>query len=382
MKVVYSIGVCLNGGGIGNIAYNAVEEIYRKKYLEKAICQEYTPGKIPSKKVIELKFLKFLSRYPLRFIEKYLFKNFKSYYHIGQIYGFFSSKKISECKIFHSWRGSGIRPMEKAKKLGAKTIIVNASSHPKMQKKLLEEEYAKYGLSFKPYSKQQLKTAIVEIDKADYIEVPSDFVEKSFIEEGVPREKLIKIPFGVDLNKYSGKKNKKDGKFRAVFVGSVMIRKGIQYLLQAWDELKLENSELIIVGNICSDAKKIVEKYKGNKTIKFTGFDDPKKYYAISDVFVFPSIEEGSALVTYEAMASGLPLIVTFNTGSVAREGKEGFILPIRDVVKLKEKIKFMYDNPKICEEMGKNARKHVENFPWENYGKKILEVYGRILNE
>ena len=293
-----------------------------------------------------------------------------------------ASKKIEKCDIFHGWRNTSKKQIIKARKLGAKIIVTNASSHPLTQKKLIEEEYKKYNIEIKVFSKKMLERVLWELKNADYIIIPSEFAEKSFLENNFPKEKLIRIPFGVDLDKYPPVKEKKDHKFRALFVGQVTIRKGISYLLKAWDELKLKNAELIIVGNICSDAKKIEKRYEKSKSIIFTGYDDPKKYYKISDIFVFPSIEEGSALVTYEAMASGLPLVVTFNSGSIVRDGKEGFVIPIRDVKAIKEKIKYFYDNPKEAEKMGKNARKLVEKFPWEKHAKEITKFYEKIWRE
>src|SRR3989339_721248 len=160
-------------------------------------------------------------------------------------------------------------------------------------------------------------------------------------------------------------------------------KKGIQYLLPAWEELQLKNAELVIVGRTWPDAAEVVKKYKDNKSIKFLGFcPNPSKYLQQSSVFVSPSIEEGSALTTYEAMATGLPLIATPNTGSVMRNGKEGFIIPIRDINKLKEKIKYMYDNPEIVKQMGKNARKLMEQYSWEKYGENLFKEYLRVLDE
>jgi len=382
MKIVYSVGVSLGGGGIGDTANYAVKEIYKEKVLMRVLCLENKQKVIPLDKIITTKWTKYPLRYPLRAIQKYIFKNFDSYYWTDYIHDFFTRNKIPKCDIFHYWKSHGEISSIKARKMGAIILVESASSHPLTFKKIMEEEYHRLNIPFRVLTKKNIKKQLRELNNADYVVIPTDFVEQSFLENEFPKEKLIKTPFGVDLDIYSDKKEKKDEKFRAIFVGQVSIRKGIHYLLQAWEELKLKNAELVIVGNICGDARKFVEKYSSNKTIKFTGFDDPKKYYKQSDVFVFPSIEEGSALVTYEAMASGLPLIATFNSGSVAREGKDGFIIPIRDVKELKAKIKFMQDNPIICDKMGKSARKYMEKFPWENYGKNILKAYKRILKK
>lgn len=245
---------------------------------------------------------------------------------------------------------------------------------------MLDEEYALWDIKFDTAREEDIVRLEEEINNSDYVLIPSDFIEQSFIKQNFPKEKLIKIPFGVDLKKFSPKKNKPDNKFRAVFVGSVQVRKGIQYILKSWSELKLKNAELIIVGRVWPDGHSIVEKYKTDPTIKFVGFEDPRGYYQQSDICVFASIEEGSALATYEAMASGLPLITTFNSGSVVRDGKDGFIIPIRDVSALKNKISYFYNNRAEIKKMGKNARKHMEQFSWEKYGEKLINVYDSIL--
>jgi glycosyltransferase involved in cell wall biosynthesis len=137
---------------------------------------------------------------------------------------------------------------------------------------------------------------------------------------------------------------------------------------------------LVIIGNICDDARKLIKEYQNEESIRFVGFADPREEYKQSDIFVFPSLEEGSALVTYEALASGLPLITTFNSGSIIRDGKEGIIIPIRDVNAIKEKILYFYKNPKEIKKMAKNARKRVEEFTWKDYEKKVAQAYKKIL--
>jgi len=380
MKVNYSVGTTLGGTGIGNTAYQAVLGIQKAGCLNKVYCLNSKNVKIPKDKIKSLGPLIYLLWYPLKGIQRYIIKRFNPYAILDKVYDILTSWRIGKSDIFHSWLGHSKRSMEMVRKLGAITIVECASSFPSTQRKLVQEEYNKWGEQTLVSSNKQIKEAIHELYKSDYVTIPSDFVEKSFIENGFPKEKLIKIPFGIDLKKFNTKKEKKDNKFRAIFVGSVQLRKGIQYLLQAWEELKLKDAELIIVGRVWGDAENIVSKYRKNKTIKFIGFAEPKKYYSKSDVFVFPSIEEGSALVTYEAMASGLPLITTFNSGSIARNGKEGFILPIRDIKTLKAKIKYMYDNPKKAIQMGVAARKHVENFTWERYGENLVKAYERVL--
>jgi glycosyltransferase involved in cell wall biosynthesis len=91
-------------------------------------------------------------------------------------------------------------------------------------------------------------------------------------------------------------------------------------------------------------------------------------------VAVLPSLEEGQALFVWEALASGLPCIVTKETGAIFTEGKEGFYVPARDSKKLAESIQYYYDNPSEVSKMGKAARVFAEEHPWERFRKELLE--------
>jgi glycosyltransferase involved in cell wall biosynthesis len=271
--------------------------------------------------------------------------------------------------------------MQKAKQLGAIAVKEGASSHPLAQYNLLKSEFEKYKTKYR-HSARALERSLKEIQMCDYIFVPSDFAYQTYIDNKVAEEKLVKIPFGVDLEMFSPKKRKTGDRFRAVFVGQIGLRKGVQYLLEAWRTLGLKNAELVLRGRIMPDARKLIRHYRSKINLVTPGHGDPGQDYLKSDIFVFPSIEEGSALASYEAMASGMPVIVTQNTGSIARNGRDGFVIPIRDIKILASKIRYLYDNPDERRRMGKNARKQAEKYPWDNYGNKIVQTYQRILNE
>jgi glycosyltransferase involved in cell wall biosynthesis len=378
MKVIYMLNSDFAMGGTGTTAYNAASGINRHNCLKKLIVRDYKETEISNKLIAKpIPFGRFFPRI-LNGASQYLFRNFPSQHYNNIIFDNLSLKHIEKCDILHAWNHP-IKCIEKAKKSGAIIVKEGASSHPLTQYKILKSEFSKYKIIYEP-SKKALDRNLKEIKLADYIFVPSDFVYKSYIENKVPKEKLIKIPFGADLKKFTPNKEKSDDKFRAVFVGQIQLRKGVQYLLKAWHKLNIENSELILRGRIHPDAKKIVDYYRNKINIVTPGHGDPRKDYANSDIFVFPSLEEGSALVSYEAMASGLPVIVTFNTGSIARDKKDGFIIPIRDSDALAKKIKYFYDNPAEVKRMGKNARKQAEKYSWQNYGENIVKAYKRIM--
>ncbi len=381
VDVVYVIGSKLGSTGIGMIAYNIVKHLEDSGLTYKIFCRGYDKKlKLNKKNIKSFGYLETLS-FPLRFLQKKLNLNIDPFKHVNYFFGKGVARNLPKCKIYHTWTDLAPEAIRKAKKFGSILILEGANSHILNASNILKYENKKYGVS-DPYYKHKLKSVLETYKLYDYVICPSKFVYNSFLENGFSEDKLVLIPYGVDLEKFPAGKIKKDSKFRAIFVGSLQLRKGIQYMLQAWEELRLKNAELVVVGRVWPDTARIVDRYKNNPTIKFTGFDsNTSSHLRASDIFVFPTVEEGSALVTYEAMASGLPMVTTFNSGTVARDGKEGFIIPIRDLKILKDKIFYFYNNPKIVKKMGRNARKLVEKYSWENYGERLVKEYRRILN-
>jgi glycosyltransferase involved in cell wall biosynthesis len=379
-EVIYLINADFAFPGTGFTAYNAVRGTYRHGLLKRVIVKHYRESEIDSRLIKKpmpygRQFTKILNG--IRF---YVSHDFQSQYVSDLFFDRFASRYVDKCDIFHSWTFP-IKCIEKAKNTGAVIVGEGASSHPLTHSRLLYEESQKYGYPFRPSKRTDgyMKTFFKGMDLTDYVFVPSNFVYQSYLENNVPEEKLVKIPFGVDLQKFTPVKDKKDDVFRAVFVGQIELRKGVQYLLEAWSGLNLKNSELILRGRIHPNAKKIIDSYRQKINLKTPGWGDPKEDYSKSDVFVFPSIEEGSALVSYEAMASGLPIVATFNTGSVARDGIDGFVIPIRNIDILAEKIRYFYDNPEEAKRMGTNARQNIEKYNWNEYEENIVKAYRRI---
>ena len=159
-------------------------------------------------------------------------------------------------------------------------------------------------------------------------------------------------------------------------------------MLKAFDELNLQNSQLLMIGNIDKEIKFKINKYKSNKKIIFKNSMSQSKLneqYSGSNVFITCSIEEGLSMVQLQAMSCGLPIICTPNSGGdeIIEDGKDGYILPIRDIEKLKKKILYLYNNQSICFEMGVRAQKKVkDSFSWELYGKNVISTYQNLLKK
>jgi glycosyltransferase involved in cell wall biosynthesis len=114
--------------------------------------------------------------------------------------------------------------------------------------------------------------------------------------------------------------------------------------------------------------------------VKLAGFRrDPAPVYRSADVFAFPSLAEGSALVTYEALASGLPVVTTANAGSVVRDGIEGFIIGAGDAGALAQRLDELHRDPCLREAMGRAARERAAAYTWERYGRAFAQALAAL---
>jgi glycosyltransferase involved in cell wall biosynthesis len=219
------------------------------------------------------------------------------------------------------------------------------------------------------------KRFVEEYRLADLLLVLSETAANTFRARGFPEEKLFYLPRGVDVERF--KPGQRPGKFRAVFSGALIKRKGIHHVLEAWHRLNLPHAELWLVGSVHDEAKPFLKQF-WRDNIRVVGFvRDPETYLNQSTVHVFPSQWEGSAKVTYEAAACALPQVTTREAGDVVRDGVEGIIVRPRDVDAIAAALEHLHRHPEIVEQMGSAARRRVvENFTWDHFRTRLLDAY------
>ena len=377
-RVLYSIGVRFAGGGIGNVAHHGVSGLYRHGMLRRLLCGSYRSTEIPDACIRSLgplsRLLRKLAVYdPGRF-------RITSFHNV--LYDRWVRRNLEPCDIFLSWNGFGLQALRKAKAGGARTAVYRASSHPLEQARLLREEHLRWGQRHESRG-AAVDRATTEIQEADYVVIPSDFVYQSCLKQGLEPHKLIQIPFGVDVTRFHPPgAPPAEIPFRVLFVGQLGLRKGAQYLLQAWEKLRWSDAELWLVGRVQTDFEALLRSYRHLPGLRLqTHIADLAPFLRRGHLFIFPTIEEGSALAVYEAMASGLPVITTPNAGSLVRDDQDGYIVPIRDVETLAERMEALRTDAQRRSEMGKAARRRVEPYTWRRYADalaaKLDEVAG-----
>lgn len=371
-------------------AFNLAEELNKKEFLKQLITSypKYYVNKhnyIHKSKVISI--------YLKELIQRSFLKNFFDLNDILTEYFDLRASKSLDYKnldILIGWSSFSYRSFLKVKNEKCIKVLERGSTHIDFQNQILNEEYSIQNLKIKPISKYIIEKEKKEYELADFIMVPTDFVKQTFIDKGFKKEKIIKNPYGVNLKEFGPRETGKIKQevFRIIYTGTISVRKGVLYLLEVFNDLKFENIELLMIGNVEKDLIKKLKKYKSNKKIVFKKSvkqSELKKFYHISDVFVTCSIEEGLSMVQLQAMSCGLPVISNINSGGeeIIDNGIDGYILPIRDKLKLKEKIIYLFNNRDLCIKMGYNAEKKAANhYSWEKYGQNAISIYQELLNK
>ena len=378
MRVVYSIASRFAGGGIGTTACHAVRGIHQAGHLARLTCLGYEPTEIPEALIASVWFpsRRYLRVSPLRY-----------FWLKDRWFDRRAAKRLSApMDIFHGWNSHCLRCLRRARELGAVTFVERASAHIGVQTRLLEEEHARFGLKLPPCLAELTERSIAEYDAADYVRIPSEFVRRSFLDEGFPEERLVQGPFGVDLGRFSPRPEPE--RFTVLMVGLVDLRKGVLDLLEAWARLGVSSERpgsprLVLQGWVDPAIARLVQGYRRRCVFETPGFTPGvAAAYAEASVLCLPAIEDGYPLVVLEAMASGRPVVVSENTGSkdAVREGVDGFVVPIRSPDAIAEKLQWLLDHPAERAAMGRAAREQALGFPWRNYGLGLVAAYERAL--
>lgn len=221
----------------------------------------------------------------------------------------------------------------------------------------------------------------LEAIEADRVLAPSAYVRETLIAHGVAPERIALLPYGVDSARFRPADTPRKGSFRILYVGQIGQKKGIKYLLEAVRRLALPDTELLLVGGIVGSGKGLAPYREWFRHIAHVPYHEVHALYQAADIFVYPSLHEGSAFANLEAMASGLPVITTANAGAPVRDGEDGFVVPIRDTGALMERIELLYQDRARLAKMGEWARERAEGFTWAGYRAELDRLLLELRN-
>ncbi len=295
-----------------------------------------------------------------------------------------------------TFNSAGLEVLQAARRKGLRTVMEQTIAPMRIELQLRGDEAGRFpgweasneGAGASDYCDREEE----EWKSADAVICGSEFVRDGIAQCGGPVEKCVVVPYGVDVGGLAAASKlrtedrgsprrirpladqRADDRYRllrVLTVGTVGLRKGSPYVLEAAKQLK-GKAMFRMVGSIgvTREAEQRLREH-----LELTGpvpGSELAEHFAWADLFLLPSLCEGSATVTYEALAYGLPVICTPNTGSVIRDGMEGFIVPIRDAAAIVERLERFRDDPELLEKMSKNASARATEFTVAKYGDRL----------
>ncbi len=285
--------------------------------------------------------------------------------------------ELNDSPAAYVWTDISINTLKRIKQLGKTIFLEQINCYSGKSKSILDDAYQKLGLKESELSKnvttipteKKIQQENQKIELADFIFCPSPEVKKSFEEIGIPDKKLFLTSYGWSPERFLDRERTKseDSPFTVLFVGSICVRKGSHLLLRAFVKSGIKGKLILcgqiepIIAEVCKDmlARQDIVHFPYNPDISLA--------YKTADIFAFPSLEEGGPLVTYEAMAHGLPVIVSpMGGGAIVREGIDGFIVHPYDEDALIESLRKLAYSPDLRATMGKAALKRAQEFTWD----------------
>jgi len=292
-----------------------------------------------------------------------------------------------EAEVIQAIAGYATEPFDHADKTGALRVVDCPNSHPRTYQAHWQQECDIWCPGEKiPVPNWMLTRMKREMERADVVLCPSLFVRDTMVQNGIPAEKCFVNPFGVDTRQFKPR-TQVPTKPKYISVGTICLRKGFQYLFQAFALVKKEipEAELLVVGDYKIDFRMQRSQWEGSFThIPFATHQVLSELLATCSAFVFPSVEEGLARVISEAMASGLPIIASYESGATTliRDGVEGIIVPPREPARIAEAMVRLGRDPSLNADMGRAAYESgARNNSWQDYGDRLVAEYGRRLS-
>jgi glycosyltransferase involved in cell wall biosynthesis len=284
-------------------------------------------------------------------------------------------------KAVYVFNSAGLEILHTARQRGLKGIFEQTIAPRSIEWALLKEEAQRFDGWETPAAKDSMMEDYcaresAEWAAADLVICGSEFVREGIIRCGGDPAKCVVVPYGLERRvEAAPRAPRRDGPLRVLTVGAVGLRKGAPYVLEAARRLGAR-AELRMVGSVqvLPEAERQLRAH-----VELTGVvprTEVAAQYAWADVFLLPSLCEGSATSTYEALFHGLPVICTPQTGSVVRDGSDGFIVPARDGAAIAEKLALLADKPELLAEMSRNARGRSSAFTLEKYGERLIAAF------
>jgi glycosyltransferase involved in cell wall biosynthesis len=276
--------------------------------------------------------------------------------------------------VAYLWPAVRLETYRRVKEKGHRILVERINCHRQTSRRILDAEYARLGL---PPTHGITEAAVREerekLALADHVFSPGAPVTESLLDAGVPAARILRSSYGYDPSRLAAatpRPVRHEPVF--LFVGRGIVRKGLPFLLDVWARAGVRG-RLHLSGAIDPEVQRLCAAWLARPDVVQLGYHpDVAAVYQGADVFVFPTREEGSPLVSYEAAASGLPgLLSPMGAGDFVRDGREGLVLDPGDADAWISAIRRLATDPDLRRALGEAARARAEDFTWARVGER-----------
>ncbi|WP_428329097.1 glycosyltransferase family 4 protein [Mucilaginibacter sp.] len=277
------------------------------------------------------------------------------------------------------YTGNSLEIFESEKYKSIPKVLDKVSTHTIANIELVSEAAKYHNIHWEPNSDAFIDRELREYALADKITVPSSYVLKTFTDNGVSPDKLLKIPYAISMHKFAGLKEVNVKRENVVlFVGQISPRKGVGVLVKAMEVVRqtVPDAELWLVGGKYGGIQDADLDYPWITQWGILKGQDLYEKYKRASVFCLLSFEEGLAYVLTEALQCGLPIVATPNTGAedLIDKGVNGFIVPLADHNAAAQNIINILNSTEIWDIMDKSLKTTRNDLTWENYCNELLD--------
>lgn len=287
--------------------------------------------------------------------------------------------------IIHTWPLGAASTLETAAKLGIPAVLERPNAHTRFAYEVVQRECERIGVPLPPRHEHAYKSDVLRREEEEYqlayrLLCPSDFVARTFLDQGFAPHKLARHIYGYDSTTYypdvSARKPQRG--LNVLFVGVCAVRKGLHYALEAWLQSKARHSSsFLIAGSFVPGYAEKLSTMLSHPSVHVLGHrKDVPELMRKSDILILPTIEEGSALVTAEARGSGCVLLVSEAAGANCTHEVDSLVHPVGDVGMLTRHLDNLYEDRQLLSMLRENSTKTVHEITWSAAGKKLLATY------
>lgn len=280
---------------------------------------------------------------------------------------------LDRADVAYLWAGTPESVYQDAARAGVPICVERINCHRATARAILDAAYRRAGLpALHGITDPDLAAERRKLQMARWIFAPSPLVRDSLLAAGIPGDRILATSYGWSPGRVEPVERSRSagGPATFLFVGLACIRKGTHLLLRYWADAGLHGT-LQLAGGIAPEIESVAGPLLRRPDVRLLGYvDRVATAYARAEVFVFPTLEEGSALVVYEAMAHGLAVLTSpMGAGGIVRDGIEGIVLDPYDRDAWISQLRNLASDPELRARLGRAARERAAEYTWRDVG-------------